>query len=145
MAKRLDRATLDAVHDLEAEIDELKTRAISLQASLDATTDELAREREGCVQLVTERDYFCTFATEIATRLFVLREGIDAILKAAELAGYRPVPVPSFKRAAAEEVDAVLAELGRKFGANAAEPVNDAASPVEGCGAAPGNPLDKRS
>jgi hypothetical protein len=110
--------TIETIHDLETQVDELKTRAISLQASLDAATAELVREQDANDQLARERDYFKSFGVEIATRLNVVSEGIAAVCKAAELAGYRPTVIPSYKDASVEQVDAALAEMGRKFGAN---------------------------
>lgn len=118
MAATLDQATLATIHDLEAEVDHLTGAQISLQESLRATGEELERERARCDQLARERDYFKSFGVEVATRLHVVQEGIDAVLKCAELAGYRPQPIASFKNASLEQVDTALAELGKKFGAN---------------------------
>lgn len=115
MAKRLDAATLQTIHDLEEEVDHLKTQAVSLRASFEAQGGELRREHETNARLVRERDYFKAFSLEIATRLIVVREAIDAVLQSAELAGYKPLPVASFKDATTEQVDAVVAELGKKL------------------------------
>jgi len=121
MAVGLDEATMRAIHDLEAEVDHLTGTQISLQASLEATTSELEREREASERIARERDYFKSFGVEIATRLHVIAEGIAAVCKAAELAGYRPAAVVSYKDASLEKVDAAVAELAKKFGANGAD------------------------
>jgi len=118
MAVGLDEATMRAIHDLEAEVDHLTGTQISLQASLEATTGELERERDANERLARERDYFKSFGVEIATRLHVIAEGIAAVCKAAELAGYRPAAVASFRDASAETVDAAVEQLGKTFGAN---------------------------
>ena len=121
MAARLDAATMETIHDLEAQVDELTARAVSLQASLDATSGELAREQDANAQLASERDYYKSFGIEIATRLLAIQEAITATVQAADLAGYKPVPISykkdRAKRKAAEQVDAAVVELGKTFGA----------------------------
>jgi len=112
--------SVETIHDLEVQVDELKSTNASLEASLDAQGKELVREQDANAQLTRERDYFKSYAVEISTRLHVVQESIDMVMKAAELAGYRPTPVASFKDHTAEEIDTALEELGRKFGANGA-------------------------
>lgn len=121
MTAALDSATLGVIHDLEAEVDHLTGTQISLQASLDAMGGELERTQARAEKLERERDYFKMFACEISTRLHVIKEGIDAITKASELAGYRPAPIASYRDASLQEVDAAVSELAQKFGANGAK------------------------
>jgi|SRR5215469_15992006 len=115
------RPTSQIIHDLEVEVDELTARAISLQASLDMQIAENVRQREANAQVARERDYYKAFGVEIATRLLAVQEAITATVQAADLAGYKPLPV-SYKAIAAEQPDATVAALGKTFGAENRQP-----------------------
>ena len=129
--------TLDTIHDLETQIDELKTRAISLQASLDAQSAELQREQDANEALARECNYWRAYAVRLGTRVHLFQEGLAALQRDCELGGYAPQAVATFRDASAEQVDAALERLGKTFGANGGE-----AKTVQEGGAPP---LDKLS
>lgn len=119
MTARLDQVKDETIHDLKVELDEVRTHAISLQASLDAMTGELDREHAANAKLIKERDHFKAFGVEMATRLITVREAVDNVLKAAELAAYKPPAVNGFKEPPAE--DPKLAEIAAALSPNGAQ------------------------
>ena len=120
MAARLDQAHIETIHDLEVQVAELAETKASLEVSLKMHGSELQREQEANAKLARERDYFKSFGVEIATRLVVLRDSIDGVLKAAELAGYKPNVVSDFK-VPSDVADETLTSIATALGANGAK------------------------
>lgn len=76
--------SLQRMHDLEVRVSELENVNASQVATIEMQADRLKQQQQAHRKTLQELDHYRTFATELATRIVVVQEGLAQMLEAAK-------------------------------------------------------------